>query len=164
MKPHVTLIVHNIRSTYNVGSILRTCDGLGVNKVYLTGYTPYPKLQDDDRVPHISAKLEAQINKTSLGAQNHVKWEHSPDIDQLILELKAQNIPIFALEQAQNSIKLNDFEPPQKLALLLGEEVDGVSPDLLKMCQAVIEIPMHGQKESFNVSVAAAIALYQICS
>jgi len=87
---------------------------------------------------------------------------HYEDIVELIKRLKADGFQIVALEQAKNSVSLLDFKPQSKVALLLGEEVEGITKDLLRMCNAVIEIPMHGSKESFNVSVAAGIALYQL--
>ena len=158
----LVVIVHNIRSTHNVGAILRTCDGFGVSKVYFGGYTPYPSQISDTRLPHIHQKLTKQIHKTALGAELTVPNSRYEDIVELIKRLKADGFQIVALEQAKNSVSLPDFKPKPKVALLLGEEVEGITKDLLKMCNAVIEIPMHGSKESFNVSVAAGIALYQL--
>lgn len=158
----LVVIVHNIRSTHNVGAILRTCDGFGVGKVYFGGYSPYPTQAGDTRLPHIRQKLTEQIHKTALGAELSVPNTHYEDIAELIQQLKVDGFQVVALEQTKNSVNLPDFKPAPKLALLLGEEVEGVAQDLLKLCDAVVEIPMRGSKESFNVSVAAGIALYQL--
>lgn len=160
MSRNIVVIAHNIRSTHNVGSILRTCEGLGITKLYLSGYTPYPKTAVDDRLPHIAEKLHKQINKTALGAEDAVAWEHHTDVKTLIHQLAKTGYAVTALEQSDTSISLPSFKTPQKIALLLGEEVEGVSAELLAQCAATLEIPMFGKKESFNVSVAAAMALY----
>lgn len=156
----IVVIAHNIRSTHNIGSIFRTSEGFGVKRVILSGYTPYPELPNDKRLPHIAEKLTKQIHKTALGAENLVPFEHqeSPDFD----SLRKAGYRIVGLEQNERSIRLNDYRPPEKLALLLGEEVEGISPELLSQCDDIIEIPMKGQKESFNVSVATGIALYSL--
>jgi len=159
----IVIIAHNIRSAHNVGSILRTSDGFGVSRVYCTGYTPYPTLVRDTRLPHIRDKLTAQIHKTALGAETTMPVTHADDILPVLDRLARDGYHIIALEQAPNSIKLPDFIPKSnKIALLLGEEVQGTPQDLLARCGTIIEIPMIGRKESFNVSVAAGIALYGI--
>lgn len=154
------LIAHNLRSTHNVGSLLRTAEGLGVEKVYLTGYTPYPSVPNDKRLPHIVRKLDKQIAKTALGAEKSAKWQHCDGINELIDELNSQKFCIVGLEQAPDSIELPSYVPPDKIAIIVGREVEGIEPEVLKMCGQIVEIPMSGQKESFNVSVAAAMALY----
>ena len=158
----IVVIAHDIRSTHNVGSLLRTADGIGVFKVYITGYTPYPLVPHDTRLPHISTKLAKQINKTALGAETLVPWEHNPDILSLVRTLKTNGYQIVALEQTIDSISLPAYKAPEKVALLLGREVEGIDPELLKLCDTALEIPMFGQKESFNVVQAAAMALYQL--
>lgn len=158
----LVVIAHNIRSTHNVGAILRTCDGFGVAKVYCTGYTPYPAVPGDSRLAHLSRKITNQIRKTALGAETTVPIEQSDGLSPVLQTLKADGYQLVALEQDARSVPLPDFQPPQKIALLLGEEVHGISPELLKLCDAIIEIPMKGAKESFNVSVAAGIALYAL--
>lgn len=158
----IVVIAHNIRSTHNIGAILRTCDGFGVQKVYCTGYTPCPALPGDTRLEHIRDKLTKQIHKTALGAETSVPVTQSDDVAPVIAELKNDGYQIVALEQSPNAILLPNFTPPQKIALLLGEEVHGTPQELLATCDTIIEIPMVGQKESFNVSVAAGIALYAI--
>jgi tRNA G18 (ribose-2'-O)-methylase SpoU len=154
------LIVHNVRSSHNVGSILRTCDGLGVDKVYLTGYTPYPQLKDDSRLPYLARRVDDQIHKTALGAERNVSWEHKDDLWPLLNELRIQRIRIAALEQSPSAVPITSFTPPPRLAIIVGREVEGIEADILASADLIIEIPMHGTKESFNVSVAAAIAIY----
>lgn len=156
------VIAHNIRSTYNVGAILRSCDGFGVERFYASGYTPYPAVAGDSRLPHERDKLTKQIGKTALGAEQTVDTVHVDDIYALIGQLKAQGYVVAALEQSAASIPLPAYSPAPKLALLLGEEVHGITPDLLKKCDVTLEIPMVGRKESFNVSVATGIALYAL--
>lgn len=172
----MVVIAHNIRSTHNVGSIFRTCEGFGVDKLILSGYTPYPDLSSahpaptcaygettaspDSRLPHIREKITNQIHKTALGAEVMVPFEYHETLDLGTLQLAGYRI--VALEQAENSIPINSYKVPEKVALLLGEEVDGIAPDLLAQCDDIIEIPMQGKKESFNVSVATGIALYAL--
>jgi len=156
------LIVHDIRSIHNVGSLLRTAEGMGVDKVYFTGYTPYPRIKHDTRLPHIANKLTTQIHKTALGAEEMVDWEYKSDIISLIKDLKAEAYSVCALEQAQNSVMLPKFKPETDVALLLGREVEGIESSILSLCDKTIEIPMYGKKESFNVVQAAAMAMYQI--
>ena len=154
------LIAHNLRSCHNVGSLLRTAEGLGVTQVYLTGYTPYPLAPQDDRLPHLAQKINRQISKTALGAESLQTWQHQTDLTTVFDELHANGYLIAAVEQAANSISLPKFGPPAKLALLVGREVEGVEPEVLDHCDLVLEIPMFGHKESFNVVQAAAMALY----
>ncbi|MFZ1249891.1 MAG: TrmH family RNA methyltransferase [Candidatus Microsaccharimonas sp.] len=158
--PEIIVIAHNIRSTHNIGAIFRTAEGFGVKKIILSGYSPYPKTMPDTRLPHIADKLTSQIHKTALGAEELVPFEYqeSPNFE----TLRQSGYRIIGLEQAANSIALPLYESPGKVALLIGEEVHGIPTDLLKQCQDIIEIPMVGKKESFNVSVATGIALYQL--
>jgi len=158
--PEIIVIAHNIRSTHNVGSIFRTCEGFGVQKLILSGYTPYPKMDHDTRLPHIAEKLTSQIHKTALGAESMVSFEHQ-ELPDLAL-LKHEGYRVVGLEQADPSINLREYKTPEKVALLLGEEVHGIEKELLDQCDDIIEIPMAGQKESFNVSVAAGITLYAL--
>ena len=156
--PKIIVIAHNIRSTHNVGSIFRTCEGFGVSKIILSGYTPYPSQPNDERLPHIATKLTNQIHKTALDAETMVPFEHQsqPDLD----SLRTMGYVIVGLEQSKRSILLQNYKVPEKLVLLLGEEVEGISNYLLEKCDNLIEIEMVGKKESFNVSVATGIALY----
>lgn len=157
--PEIIVLAHNIRSTHNVGSIFRTADGFGVKEIILSGYSPFPSLPNDPRLPHLSEKITKQIHKTALGAETIVPFRVTelPPLD----ELRARGFRIVALEQAPTSVPLHRYAAPSKIALLLGEEVEGISADLLALCDDIVEIPMVGKKESFNVSVAAALALYQ---
>lgn len=159
-KRKIILIAHNIRSTHNVGSLLRTADGLGVTKVYLAGYTPYPLMTNDERLPHLAQKIHRQISKTALGAETNVPWQHCEDVLPLFDELRDNGYTIAALEQTDRPIKLPDFQPPDKIAILVGREVEGIEPEVLEAVDFALEIPMFGQKESFNVAQAAAMALY----
>lgn len=156
------MIAHNIRSTYNVGALFRTCDGLGIEKLILSGYTPHPKRSNDKRLPHVIQRAEKQIVKTALGAEKSVNWQYCQDLEKIIRDLKKQNYKIVALEQTANSKELAKYKPPQKVALLLGEELKGIDPKLLSMCDEAIAIPMLGKKESFNVAQASAMALYHL--
>lgn len=156
--PEIIVIAHNIRSTHNIGAIFRTCDGFGIKQLIISGYSPYPQIENDSRLPHIAEKLTTQIHKTALGAETTVPftYQEMPDLS----KLRSEGYAIIGLEQEHNSILLPDYNPPQKIALLLGEEVEGIAAPLREGCDTLIEIPMHGQKESFNVSVATGIALY----
>lgn len=160
------MLVHNIRSAHNVGAIFRTAEGFGVKEIILSGYTPYPDLrfngaEYDPRLPHITEKITAQIHKTALGAERLLPFHYVENIESWFEEnTHGEKLPIVALEQHQNSEVLREFTPPEKFALLLGEEVHGITTELLERCDHIVEIPMAGQKESFNVSVAAGIALY----
>jgi len=155
---NIIVIAHNIRSTHNIGSIFRSCEGFGVERLILSGYSPYPHIEGDERLPHIVTKLEKQINKTALGAEQLVHYEYR-EIPPLEM-LRSAGYRIVGLEQDKRSIMLPGYEPSAKIALLLGEEVEGINDSLRSMCDDLVEIPMYGQKESFNVSVATGIALY----
>lgn len=156
----IVIIVHNLRSTHNVGSLLRTAEGLGVRKVYLTGYTPYPQQDHDTRLPHIAAKLDQQIHKTALDAESSVEWEYEPDVSVVLQKLRAEAFVIGAIEQTSEAVPLPEWRPPEKLALIVGREVEGIEPEVLEIADIHLEIPMFGSKESFNVVQAAAMALY----
>lgn len=158
----IILIAHDIRSTHNVGSLLRTAEGMGVSKVYFTGYTPYPKKSDDPRLPHIADKLTKQIHKTALDAEIIQSWEHSDDLQEILNQLRAGDYTIIGLEQTKDSVPLHQFKPAEKIALLLGREVEGIDSELIKQLDGTVEIKMFGKKESFNVVQAAAIALYHL--
>jgi tRNA G18 (ribose-2'-O)-methylase SpoU len=156
----IIVIAHNIRSTHNIGSIFRTCEGFGVSKIIISGYSPYPKLPNDPRLPHIEARLTAQIHKTALNAEKIVPFEYQESLD--FGSLKKQGFKIIGLEQDKRSVLIKNYITPNKIALLLGEEVEGITDKLRDQCDDLIEIPMVGKKESFNVSVATGIALYAL--
>jgi len=146
----VVVICHNIRSAYNVGSIFRTADGAGVAKVYLTGYTPAP--------PHLG------IAKTALRAEKIVPWEKISKLDSVFKKIKKERFEIVALEQNKRSVPPDFLKPKGKVALVLGNEVRGLSQAVLEKCDKIVEIPMRGRKESLNVAVAFGIAAYSIIS
>jgi tRNA G18 (ribose-2'-O)-methylase SpoU len=158
--PEIIIIAHNIRSTHNIGSIFRTCEGFGVSKIIISGYSPYPKLPNDTRLPHLVEKLTYQIHKSALGAETMVPFEHSENINFDLL--KDWGYKVVGLEQDKRSVLINKFKCPPKIALILGEEVYGLTDDVRNQCDNLIEIPMSGEKESFNVSVATGIALYAL--
>jgi 23S rRNA (guanosine2251-2'-O)-methyltransferase len=162
MVDRLVVVAHNLRSAHNVGALFRTAEGLGVAKLYLTGYTPYPVAPNDTRLPHVAKRAESQINKTALGANEYLAWEHLEQLESLVGQLKEQGFRVVGLEQADSSISLEEFAPSAKLALLIGNEPKGIDSQALDLCDAVVEIPMRGRKESFNVVQAAAIAIYQI--
>ena len=164
--PEIIVIAHNIRSAHNIGAIFRTAEGLGVQKIIISGYSPYPLLggpnntQKDTRLPHIARKLHDQIHKTALDAEAIVPFEYQEAPD--FATLRQNGYAVVGLEQTPRSVMLPDFAPPEKIALVLGEEVEGIPVEILKECEICIEIPMNGTKESFNVSVAAGMALYAL--
>lgn len=161
------MVLDNIRSTYNVGAILRTAEGMGVKKVVLSGYTP--RVHDKSLLPHLRDKLDREIHKTALGAEDMLKINSCGDILSELKHLKNQGWMIVGLENnienriilPLNSTKLKDALS-DKVVLILGEEVNGIDYSLYDIIDLFIEIPMKGQKESFNVSVAAGIAMYGI--
>lgn len=146
------VIAHNIRSLHNVGSIFRTADAFGVSKIYLIGYTGRP-----DNYVHLS-----KISKVALGAEKSVAWEYRPSAVKLIKDLRLKKVKIIALENNTVAVSIRKFKPKFPLALVLGEERRGVSKSIIKLCNNVVEIPMHGHKESLNVSVAFGIAAFCI--
>lgn len=146
------LILENIRSAYNVGAMFRTADAAGVDKIYLVGYTPTPI----DRF----GRTQAEIKKTSLGASETVAWEHRTDIVELVEDLKTQGVEVVAVELGEGSISLPKYQVPERVAYILGNEVEGVTELALQASSVAVEIPMLGTKESLNVSVSAGIVLY----
>lgn len=153
-RANLLLCLCNIRSTHNVGSILRTADGVGVGKVYLCGYTPTPL----DRF----GRKRKDVAKVALGAEENLQWEYCEDTTDCLTELRAEGFRVVALEQDERSVPYTTLTLDQPTVLVLGEETEGLPQELLDMCDTVAEIPMHGSKESLNVSVAAGIALYRL--
>ena len=161
------LVLDNIRSTYNVGAILRSAEGFGVSKVILSGYTP--RVHDRSLLPHLREKLDHEIHKTALGAEEMLDIYSSDDIISDLMKYKKQgwqivglennikNVPIYQLNDKKLKAKLSD-----EVVLILGEEVNGIDYSLYDIIDLFVEIPMCGTKESFNVSVAAGIAMYGI--
>lgn len=146
-KTPITLVLDNVRSMHNVGSIFRTADAFKIEQILLCGITAVPPHRD--------------IRKTALGADESVDWKYFETTQEAIETLK--NYHICALEQAEDSVPLRDFEHTEgKLALIVGNEVDGVQQELLDLCNDIIEIPQFGTKHSFNVSVSTAICLWEL--
>lgn len=145
MKPQICVVAHNIRSLWNVGSLFRTADAMAASKLWLTGYTATPPRRE--------------ISKTAIGAEEWIPWEYQADPKAVLEQLKADGWRIAGLELADTAVPVSAYDPPEKVCLLLGHEVTGISEDLLGLCDDVVYIPMHGKKESLNVSVATGIAL-----
>lgn len=156
----ICLVALNIRSTHNVGAFFRTCDGFGAN-LMLVGITPRPFEKRDTRLPHIAKKAHTAIEKTALGAERMVSWKYFETFIECCDYLKEQGYRIIAIEQSKDAQHIQRLLTKQNTALIVGPEVDGLSNIELNMCDEIYEIPMHGKKESLNVSVAAGIALYQ---
>lgn len=148
MERRIVLVAHNIRSLWNVGSFFRTADAFAVEKVYLTGYTGTPPRKE--------------ISKTSLGADEWLPWEHADDPATVLAALKADGWTIAALELTPDAVDIATYDPPDKLCLILGHEVTGVSDDLIGLCDVALQIPMLGKKESLNVAVATGVALHRL--
>lgn len=145
-----TVVLNNIRSLHNVGSIFRTCDGAGVGKLWLCGITGYPP--------------NAQLAKTALGAEQGVPWEYRADICSVLKEFKAKNYQIVLLEQTTQSVSHDEFEPHGPVCLVVGNEIEGAAQSIVPLCDVAIDIEMAGLKNSLNVSVAFGIAAYHIRS
>ncbi|MBI4034499.1 TrmH family RNA methyltransferase [Candidatus Saccharibacteria bacterium] len=160
----LVLIVVNVRSAHNVGSLLRTADALAVEQVLLVGYTPYPKVKNDQRLPHIAERINRQVVKTALGAEKTVDWWHLnlASLPERLAELKTQGFQAVALEQTPTAQDLGRFKAAKRVCLLVGSEIGGLDPPVLAICDSVVQIPMLGRKDSLNVAVAAGIALYQL--
>lgn len=165
----IILVLHNIRSTYNVGAILRTAEGLGVEKVTYSGYTP--RYNDGRLLPHLRAKLDRQITKSALGAEELVAQESIDDLEAWLRTRHDSGYEIVGLENNLAPEELarqraldgkTPLELGDKVVLVLGEEVEGIAPEIRKAMEAFLEIPMYGKKESFNVSVAAGIAMWAL--
>ncbi|MBH41805.1 MAG: RNA methyltransferase [Candidatus Magasanikbacteria bacterium] len=144
----VYLILPNIRSCHNVGAMFRNADAFGITKIYLVGWTPAPP--------------KPQIDKVALGAQTWVPWEQKKSLKRLITTLKKKGVSIIALEQAEESKNIQTQKFSGARAIIVGNEVTGIVPEILALCDKIVHIPMQGKKESLNVSVAAGIAMYEI--
>lgn len=154
----LALVLDNIRSLHNVGSMFRTADGFGVSKIFLCGYTGTPE--------------QPKLTKVSLGAEKSVAWEKVGPTWRCVEKLRADGWTVIGLEKCEDAVDVASWRPPAssapgsaaepKIALVVGNEVNGISPALRKRLDAVVEIPMVGIKESFNVSVACAVALYAL--
>ena len=144
----VVLILDDIRSLYNVGSMFRTADGFGVEKIFLCGITGTP--------------AQNGLKKVALGAEHTVPWEHARHTWRVVEKLRRKGYVVVGLERTPGAIAIGRYHPPKKIALVVGNEVQGLKPALQKRLDATLEIPMVGKKESFNVAVACGIALYAL--
>lgn len=149
-KTPIIVILDDIRSLHNIGSVFRTADAFLIEKIYLCGITATPP--------------NKEIHKTALGATETVTWEHKTDVLEVISTLKSQNVEVYAIEQVENSVYLNDFkiENDKKYALVFGNEVFGVNQDAIKLCDGTIEIPQLGTKHSLNISVTTGIVIWDL--
>ena len=168
MAREIHLILHNIRSILNVGAILRTAEGLGVEKVIFSGYTPTP-LPVSKELPHIAESITAKIHKTARGAEAYLNLAATDNILQTIENYRKDRFQLVGLENNLIDSRLIQINSPnfqnqigQKIVLILGEEVEGISDELKVLCDRFVEIPMVGRKESFNVSVATGMILYEL--
>lgn len=146
----IALVLDNVRSMHNVGSVFRTADSFGLEQIFLCGFTPKP--------PH------REIHKTALGATDTVQWHYNDNIVDALLGLKEQGYKIIAAEQTHNSISLEkiDSSSTQKIAVIFGNEVEGVSDEALALCDDVLEIPQFGTKHSLNISVSVGIVIWEL--
>jgi tRNA G18 (ribose-2'-O)-methylase SpoU len=144
------IVLENVRSMHNVGSIFRTADAFLLEGIYLCGFTPRPPHRD--------------IHKTALGATDTVRWQYIESATALARDLQGEGYELFAVEQVENSVPLQSFSlsMDRKMAIIFGNEVSGVSEELLKLCKGSLEIPQWGMKHSLNVSVAAGIAIWEL--
>ena len=148
-KTPLILILDNVRSLNNIGSIFRTADAFLIEKIYLCGITATPPHKD--------------IHKTALGATESVDWEYQKEASEVVKHLKAEKILVYAIEQAQGALSLENFKitPNEKYAFVLGNEVKGVSQTVINLSDGVIEIPQEGTKHSLNISVASGVVLWE---
>jgi tRNA G18 (ribose-2'-O)-methylase SpoU len=149
-KTPIVIILDDIRSLHNIGSVFRTSDAFLIEKIYLCGITATPP--------------NKEIHKTALGATDTVAWEYAKDVLEVITKLKAENTTVYAIEQVENAVFLDNFQPinETKYALVFGNEVYGVSQEAIKMCDGCIEIPQLGTKHSLNISVSAGIVVWDL--
>jgi len=153
-KSEISVILHNIRSVYNVGAIFRTAEAAGISKIYLTGYTPTPL----DRFE----RPRKDLAKAALGAEKIIPWQSFKTIGPILNKLKKEKVKIIAIEQSPKSVDYKKIKVSKDTAFIVGNEVKGLSKSILSKCDVVAEIPMKGKKESLNVSVSFGIALFRI--
>ena len=154
----MVVLLHNIRSLHNVGSIFRTADAVGVKKIYLCGITPGPT--------DVFGRPRQQLTKVSLGSEKYIAWERVKSATKVIDKLKKEKYKIFAIEQSKNSIPYNKLSKPYTLSpkscLIVGNEIKGLPKPILKKADKILEIPMRGRKESLNVAVAFGIVVFYL--
>lgn len=148
------LIIHNVRSVTNVGAMFRTADAAGINKIYLTGFSPTPLDRFD--------RIRKDMAKSALGAEKFMPWEYKKSLPALLSSLRREKYLIIGIEQAKNSVDYKSVKLREKNAFIVGAEVTGIPQNILKKCDIIAEIPMRGKKESLNVSVACGIVLFRV--
>lgn len=148
------LILPDIRSAINIGAIFRTADAVGISKIYLTGYTPRPT----DKF----GRIQKDIAKSALGAETWIAWEYKKTLIPLINSLKKEGYKVIAIEQDKRAVDYRKVKITNKIAIVMGPEVLGLNKKILDKCDLISYIPMHGKKESLNVSVACGVALFKI--
>ena len=156
--PHLTLVLDNLRSCHNVGSIIRTANGFNHYDFIFLGITPYPCLENDRRLKYRAKQQTAQISKTSLGAEKEIRGKYFQEAAEFLQH--KNDSQLICLEQSRHSRNLGDFRRAENCYLVVGNEITGISAQLMKKAQTHLMIPMLGSKESFNVAVATGIALY----
>lgn len=159
----IAVIAHNLRSVWNVGSVLRTSEVFAATRVYVTGFSPYPAQHaDDPRDPKLQAQQTKRMGKAAAGAELTMPVTHLPEVEPLLDSLRADGYTVAGLEIDPGAVPVTDYRPPHRVAVLLGDEVRGIETPLRERCDVLLQIPMSGQKGSLNVSVAAGIALYHL--
>ncbi|MGH3097294.1 MAG: TrmH family RNA methyltransferase [Streptosporangiales bacterium] len=158
----IVVIAHNLRSVHNVGSLLRTGEVFAADKVYVTGFTPYPTHSGDQREAKLQALQTRRMAKAAAGAERTMPFERHDDVYALLDSLCEAGYAVAGLEIDPAAVTIGDYVPPERVALLLGDEVAGIDSALRKRCEVLLQIPMFGRKDSLNVSVAAGIALYTL--
>jgi len=150
VKTPISIVLDDVRSLHNIGSVFRTSDAFLIEKIYLCGITAKPP--------------NKEIHKTALGATETVAWEHFPDVIAVIKQLKKENVAVYAIEQVENATFLHNFkiDPAKRYALVFGNEVFGVNQQAIEICDGTIEIPQLGSKHSLNISVSAGIVLWDL--
>lgn len=156
----VILVIDNVRSAFNVGSLWRTADAVGAERIILLGISPHPSYDNDARLPHIASEASKLIAKTALGAEQSLPFDYYKNANDAVSHLRQQGYTLCSLEQTPASINLFEYKPVFPLALFVGHETTGLHSTTLALTDNIIAIPQFGQKESLNVSVAAGIALY----
>lgn len=144
----LVLVLDNIRSALNVGAMFRTSDAFAIEKIHLCGITPQP--------PH------KEINKTAIGADRSVEWSYEKDVTEIVKRLKTSGYTILGIEQTNQSIKLSDLEVSGKLVVIMGNEVEGISTEVLPLLDQAVELAQYGTKHSLNVSVCAGVVLWKL--
>jgi tRNA G18 (ribose-2'-O)-methylase SpoU len=152
----IVAIIENVRSLQNVGSIFRTADGLGIKHLYLTGSSGHPHPTEPWRRDHLA------LTKTALGAEQSVTWTYAASSLEIIEKLQQEGYQILSIELAPQAVSLDTLTAPKRVAIVVGNEVDGIEAETLAASDQVVAIPMQGRKESFNVSIAFALAAYHL--